>query len=138
MIFKETFLTTVDNSGALQMKCIHIHGGFRQRTAKIGSMVSVTCRRVKPKKKKRPFRKGDKAKAVVIALRKPVRSILGSLTGFYYNAIIPFQRKAQQEWLGPRLGCTRLKSPIGFSDRYDLIHKETKKKIFALTDKVIW
>ena len=52
MIFKETFLSTVDNSGAVKMKCIHIHGGLKQKTPKIGGLVSVTCRKVKPKKKK--------------------------------------------------------------------------------------
>lgn len=138
MIFKETFLSTVDNSGAVKMKCIHIHGGLKQKTPKVGGLVSVTCRKVKPKKKKRPFRKGDKAKAVVIALKKPFRDVTGALTGFYYNAVVPFQRKAQQEWLGPKLGCTRLKAPIGFSPYYERIHKETKKKLFSLANKVVW
>ena len=137
MIYKETYTSSVDNSGVVYMKCIHIHGGFRQREAKAGGMVTITCRKVKPKKKKRPFRKGDVVKGVVIASKRSFRKPDSSRTGFLYNAIIPFQRKAQQEWLGPRLGCTRLKSPITFSYDYERIHKETKKKLFSLANKII-
>ena len=137
MIFKETFLPAVDNSGVVLMKCVHVHGGFKQKLAKIAGIVTISCRKVKPKKKKRPFRKGDLVKGVVIASRKSFRKIDGSWTGFLYNAVIPFQRKAQQEWLGPKLGCTRLKSPVCFSSDYEIIHKETKKKLFSLANKVI-
>ena len=137
MIQKETYLSGVDNSGVISMKCIHIHGGFKQKTAKISQLVTISCRKVKPKKKKRPFRKGDIVKGVVICSNNFIKGPDHSRVRFLYNAVIPFQRKAQQEWLGPKLGGTRLKSPIGFSPNYEKIHAETKKKIFSLANKII-
>ena len=52
MIQKETYLSGVDNSGVISMKCIHIHGGFKQRTANISQLVKISCRKDKQKKKK--------------------------------------------------------------------------------------
>ena len=52
MILKETQIPGYDNSGAILMKCIHIHGGFKQRVSKIGKIVTLSCIKFKPKKKK--------------------------------------------------------------------------------------
>lgn len=137
MVYKNTFCKSVDNSGIVYMKCIHIHGGFKKRLANISDLVTISCRKVVPKKKKRPFYKGDVVKGIVIATKVLVRKKNKIGTSFEFNGIVPIQKKAQQEWLGPKLGCTRLKSPIGFSLDYDKIHKETKKKLFSLANKVI-
>lgn len=138
MILKETQIPGYDNSGAIVMKCIHIHGGFKQRVSKIGKIVTLSCRKVKPKKKKRPFRKNDVIKGVVVCTKNYVRSLDSTRSKFLHNAVIPFQKKAQQEWLGPKLGATRMKTPIGFSYYYDDIHAETKKKIFSLANKIFY
>lgn len=57
MIYKHTYCKSVDNSGIVFMKCIHIHGGFKKRLAKVSNLVTITCRKVKPKKKKDPILK---------------------------------------------------------------------------------
>ena len=53
MVYKNTFCKSVDNSGIVYMKCIHIHGGFKKRLANISDLVTISCRKVVPKKKKK-------------------------------------------------------------------------------------
>jgi len=53
MISKGTNLVVADNSGGKKVHCIHILGSSKQRYTKMGRILLVSARKVRPKKKDR-------------------------------------------------------------------------------------
>ena len=71
MILKQTILKIADNSGAKTVKCIQILGGYKKKTIKIGSLLTVSVKELRNKLKKTSKIKKKKVyKAVVMKMKK--------------------------------------------------------------------
>jgi len=49
MIQQQTILRVVDNSGAKNVKCIKVLGGFKRRFAKLGNVIIVSVKSLRNK-----------------------------------------------------------------------------------------
>lgn len=85
MIQPESMLKVADNSGAKMIKCIRVLGGTRRRYAQIGDIIVATVKQAEPR---RPVKKHDVVKAVVVRQKKALRRLDGSYIRFDDNAVI--------------------------------------------------
>jgi len=85
MIQTESMLKVADNSGAKMIKCIRVLGGTRRRYAQIGDIIVAAVKVAEPR---RPVKKHDVVKAVIIRQRKALRRSDGSYIRFDDNAAV--------------------------------------------------
>lgn len=85
MIQTETVLKVADNSGAKVIKCIKVLGGSRKRYARIGDIIVGAVKVAEPR---RPVKKHDVVKAVIVRQRKEFRRPDGSYIRFDDNAVV--------------------------------------------------
>ena len=85
MIQTETLLKVADNSGAKVIKCIKVLGGSRKRYARIGDIIVATVNVAEPR---RPVKKHEVVKAVIVRTNKELRRKDGSYIRFDDNAAI--------------------------------------------------
>jgi len=83
MIFSETLLKVLDNSGARTAKCIKVLGP--QYPGKLGDFVIVTVRDYNPRKKIRP---GQLHLAVLLKVKKEFFRVSGQYLTSDINAIV--------------------------------------------------
>jgi len=87
MIQTQSILTIVDNSGAKNVRCIKILGGFQRRYAYIGDTVVVAIQKIKSKSKsKSKVKKGEVLRAVIIRTKFKKTKKDGSSYMFNLNA----------------------------------------------------
>lgn len=107
MIFKETLLEVVDNSGARTVRCIQTPtrtGGVRE-----GGSILVSVRKVRPGRR---IQKGNIYKAVVVHCRKPTTRPFGQSISFRSNRVVLLKRGEGKKGEGP-VG-TRISRPLPF------------------------
>lgn len=85
MIQPRAMLKTADNSGAKIIQCIRVLGGSGRRYAQIGDIIVGTVKIAEPR---RPVKKHDVVKAVIIRQKKPLRRPDGSYIRFDDNAVV--------------------------------------------------
>ena len=85
MIQTETLLKVADNSGAKIIKCIRVLGGARRRYAFLGDIIVAAVKIAEPRK---PVKKHDVVKAVIVRQRKEFRRKDGSYIRFDENAAV--------------------------------------------------
>ena len=85
MIQTQTMLKVADNSGAKIIQCIRVLGGTRRRYAQIGDIIVGAVKVAEPR---RPVKKHDVVKAVVVRQRKTFRRADGSYIRFDDNAVV--------------------------------------------------
>ena len=85
MIQTETLLKVADNSGAKMIKCIRVLGGTRRRYAFLGDIIVAAVKIAEPRK---PVKKHDVVKAVIVRQRKEFRRKDGSYIRFDENAAV--------------------------------------------------
>lgn len=85
MIQPQTMLKVADNSGAKIIQCIKVLGGSRKRYARIGDIIVGAVKEAEPR---RPVKKHEVVKAVVIRQRKEFRRPDGSYIRFDDNAVV--------------------------------------------------
>jgi len=85
MIQPRTMLKVADNTGARIIQCIRVLGGTKHRYAQIGDIIIGTVKTAEPR---RPVKKHDVVKAVVIRQRKAFRRKDGSYIRFDDNAVV--------------------------------------------------
>ena len=93
MIQVGTYLNVADNSGARKVQCIGIYGGFQKRYAKLGSIILVTVKRLRSKR--REFVKAKKGllyKALIIRTKSPT-CFNNTLYSFKENAVVILNNK---------------------------------------------
>ncbi|MBN2388999.1 MAG: 50S ribosomal protein L14 [Anaerolineales bacterium] len=83
MIQKETVLKIADNTGARELKVIHILGGSRRRYGHIGDIVVGTVRSATPQGS---VKKSDLVRAVIVRCAKEWKRDDGSHIRFDDNA----------------------------------------------------
>ncbi len=93
MVQEQTMLNVADNSGAKRIQCFRVLGGTRRRYARIGDIVVAAVKRAEPRK---PVKKHDKIRAVIVRQKQPFRRKDGSYVAFDENAAVILDGKTKE------------------------------------------
>lgn len=100
MIQVQTYLKVADNSGAKEVQCIRVLGGFKRRYGHVGDIIVVAVKSAVPHA---AVKKGDVAKAVIVRTRKEIRRPDGSYVRFDDNACVIINDLEKKEPKGTRI-----------------------------------
>ena len=122
MIIMGSVLNVTCNSDAELVKCFGINNSTGDRTAKIGDVIMVAGKKVKPNSK---IKKGDKHYAVIVRTKGKIKRQDGSFVSFSDNAVVLVDNKTHEPI------ATRVLGPVA---------REIKKdfpKIASLASEVL-
>lgn len=85
MIQTESRIKVADNSGAKEVLCIRVLGGYKKRYATVGDIIVATVKSATPHM---PIKKSDVVKAVIVRTKKEVRRKDGTYLRFDENACV--------------------------------------------------
>jgi len=85
MIQNLSKIKVTDNSGAKVIQCIQVLGGTRRRHAELGDIIVASVKEAEPR---RPVKKKEVVRAVIVRQRKPYRRRDGSVIRFDENAAV--------------------------------------------------
>jgi len=85
MIQPQTIVKIVDNSGGKIGRVFKVLGGSKRRYARIGDEVVLAVQSAEPRK---PVKKKDVLRAVVVRQKQPFRRVDGSYVRFDENAVV--------------------------------------------------
>jgi large subunit ribosomal protein L14 len=85
MIQPRAMLKVADNSGAKIIQCFRVLGGTRRRYAQIGDVIVASVKKAEPR---RPVKKHDIVRAVIIRQKKSYRRKDGTYIRFDENAAV--------------------------------------------------
>lgn len=125
MLYPESRLGVIDNSGAKWCKIIRVYGGV---PGVMGSLVLITVRRYRPGRK---VEIGMMYKALIVRTKLYPFRLLGVNSCFDQNAIILFKKQKKFGSALVLLG-TRIKSTISFEAR-----KKGYLKIVSLAPNIL-
>ena len=94
-------LKVVDNTGAKILQCFTVLGSTRRRYARLGDVIVGTVKVAEPRK---PVKKHDVVRAVIIRQRKAFRRKDGSYIQFDDNACVILEGKTKDPKGGRVLG----------------------------------
>ena len=92
MIQERSILKVADNSGAKIVRCFRILGGSKRRYAQIGDVIVASVQVAEPRK---PVKKKDIVKCLVVRQRNPLRRTDGSYIRFDENAVVLIDAKKE-------------------------------------------
>lgn len=102
MIQKGTYLNIIDNSGAKKGVCIHIYSGYKSRYAFTGSIILVSIKNLRNKRRiSSKIKKGEIYKALVVRIKKSVQKFSGDTYQFFDNAIVLLNK--QNKFIGTKI-----------------------------------
>lgn len=90
MIQHRTMLNVADNSGALKLMCIRVHGGYRRRYARLGDVITCVVKVATPHTQ---IKKGDIVYALIVRTRKETKRSDGTYIRFDDNAAVIIDKK---------------------------------------------
>ena len=85
MIQVQTYLKVADNSGAKEVQCIRVLGGYKRRYASVGDIIVAAVKTATPHA---AVKKSDVVKAVIVRTAKEIRRADGSYVRFDDNACV--------------------------------------------------
>ncbi len=97
MLQPQSIVTVADNSGAKIARIFKVLGGSKRRYARIGDTVIVSVQTAEPRK---PVKKKDVVKAVVVRQAQPFRRKDGSYIRFDENAVVLIEKQGKE--MGPK------------------------------------
>ena len=100
MIQTQSVLKVADNSGAKNVMCIQVSGGYKKRYASVGDIIVCAVRSAAPHA---AIKKGDVVKAVVVRTKKEIRRADGSYLRLDDNACVVITDKEKKEPRGTRI-----------------------------------
>ncbi len=103
MIQHRTMLKAADNTGAKQLQCIRVLGGYRKRYSFLGDIFTAVVKKAEPHG---VVKKSEIVTAVLVRSRKNTRRSDGTYVRFDENAAVIIDKKTKE----PR--GTRLFGPI--------------------------
>lgn len=92
MIQERSILKVADNSGAKTVRCFRVLGGSRRRYAGVGDMIVASVQIAEPRK---PIKKKDVVRAIVVRQHKALRRADGSYVRFDDNAVVIVDEKKE-------------------------------------------
>lgn len=94
MISVGSKLRIVDNSGAKIVSCISLNGGYRKRSAGIGSIILVSVKSLKAKRRsKAKIEKGSISRCVIVSTRFMSANKSGMTSGYTTNSGVLLNRQ---------------------------------------------
>ncbi|MBI3120438.1 MAG: 50S ribosomal protein L14 [Candidatus Kerfeldbacteria bacterium] len=93
MIQLRTRLRSADNTGAKELECIKVMGGYQKRYARIGDIITVSIKVAAPFS---AVKKGEVHHAVVVRQKKELRRLDGSWIRFDENAAVIVDPKSKE------------------------------------------
>lgn len=100
MVQVQTYLRAADNSGAKEVQCIRVLGGYRRRYGRVGDIIVAAVKSASPHA---AIKKGDVVKAVVVRTKKEIRRKDGSYLRFDDNACVIITDPVKKEPKGTRI-----------------------------------
>jgi large subunit ribosomal protein L14 len=97
MIHDRSIVTVADNSGAKVARVFKVLGGSKRRYAGLGDVVVVSIQTAEPRK---PVKKKDVCRAVIVRLRNKARRANGSYISFDDNAVVLIEKQGKE--MGPK------------------------------------
>ena len=111
MIIMGTVLNVTCNSDVETVKCFGINGSTGNRVAKVGDVVVVSAKKVKPNSK---IKKGDKHYAVIVRTTSRIVRKDGSSISFGDNAVVLVDQKTHEPIATRVLGAVAREVKAGF------------------------
>lgn len=93
MIQVESRLKVADNSGAKEILCIRVLGGYKKRYARIGDIIIGTVKVATPHSS---VKKSDVVHAVIVRTKKEIRRADGSYLRFDDNACVVIDKEKKE------------------------------------------
>ncbi|MCK9438814.1 MAG: 50S ribosomal protein L14 [Patescibacteria group bacterium] len=93
MIQVESRLKVADNTGAKEVLCIRVLGGYKKRYATVGDIIVATVKSASPHM---PIKKSDVLRAVVVRTKKEIRRKDGSYLRFDDNACVVIDKEKKE------------------------------------------
>lgn len=93
MIQHRSMLTVADNSGAKELQCIRVLGGYKKRFARIGDIITCAVKKAEPRG---AVKKSDVVHAVIVRQRKEMRRKDGTYIRFDENAAVIIDKKSKE------------------------------------------
>ena len=103
MVQLRSILLVADNTGAKQVQCIRVLGGYKKRYGRLGDIITVVVKSAEPYG---TVKKSEVAHAVLVRARKEQRRPDGSYIRFDDNAVVIIDKKSKE----PR--GTRIFGPV--------------------------
>jgi large subunit ribosomal protein L14 len=103
MVQVQSRLKVADNSGAKEVMCIRVMGGYKKRYARVGDIIVASVKSANPHN---PIKKGDVIYAVVVRTKKEIRRADGSYVRFDDNACVIIDKEKKD----PK--ATRIFGPV--------------------------
>ena len=85
MIQQQTLLKVADNTGAKELMCIRVLGGYYRKWGNIGDVIVASVKKAAPNS---AVKKGDVVKAVIVRSKRGLRREDGSYIRFDENAAV--------------------------------------------------
>jgi large subunit ribosomal protein L14 len=86
-------LVVADNSGAKQLQCIRVLGGYQKRTAGVGDIVTCVVKSAVPRA---TVKKSDVVHAVIVRTHKETRRPDGTYVRFDDNAAVIVDKNSKE------------------------------------------
>lgn len=99
MIQVQSYMLVADNSGAKQLQCIRVLGGFKKRYARVGDLMTCSIKEAQPHSM---VKKGDVVQAVLVRTKKEIKRADGTVVRFDDNAAVIVD-KTSKEMKGTRV-----------------------------------
>jgi len=93
MIQHRSFLKAADNTGAKQLQCIRVLGGYKKRYGQIGDIVTCVVKEAAPHG---TVKKSEVVHVVIVRQRKEIRRADGTYVRFNENAGVIVDRKSKE------------------------------------------
>lgn len=93
MMQHRSFLKAADNTGAKQLQCLRVLGGYKKRYAQIGDIVTCVVKEAAPHG---TVKKSEVVHAVIVRQRKEIRRADGTYIRFDENAAVIVDRKSKE------------------------------------------
>ena len=122
MIQQGTKLLSADNTGATELGCIKVIGGYRKRYAKTGDIVVVSVKSAEPRG---VVKEGEVLRAVIVRQKKELRRSDGSYIRFDENAAVILEDNGEPKG-------TRVFGPVSRE-----VRQAGFKKIISLAPEVL-
>lgn len=100
MIQLRSVLTAADNSGAKQLRVIHIHGGSKRKIGRLGNILTCSVIKADPQSE---LKEGTVVKVILVRVAKEHRRSDGSYIRFDDNAGIVLDNVANKTPKGSRV-----------------------------------
>ncbi|MEK7647874.1 MAG: 50S ribosomal protein L14 [Patescibacteria group bacterium] len=93
MIQHRSMLVVADNTGAKQLQCIRVLGGYKKRYAQIGDIITCAVKQAAPRGL---IKKSEVVHAVIVRQHKEIRRADGTYIRFDDNAAVIIDRKSKE------------------------------------------